>query len=141
MAVRAVVRTALALTTVGLVAAGAANAAFSVVASPNAFTGNNNLNGVGANSASDAWAVGTLRAALEDAGIGTLTEHCNGTAWSVVPSPDTLHKDDELNGVADLSPSNAWAVGLVKKSDTKTGGPLMAHWNGPSWQTVAQPRA
>ena len=139
MAVRAVVRTALALTTVGLVAAGPANAAFSVVPSPNAFAGNNTLNGVSASSASDAWAVGTLRSGQDDAGIGTLTERWNGTAWSIVPSPDTLRNDDVLNGVADLSPSNAWAVGLIKKSGFKTGGPLIAHWNGTTWQTVASP--
>jgi streptogramin lyase len=48
MAVRAVVRIALALSAVGLFAAGPANAAFSVVPSPNAGAGNNALNGVGA---------------------------------------------------------------------------------------------
>jgi hypothetical protein len=139
MAVRAVVRTALALSAVGLFAAGPANAAFSVVPSPNAGAGNNALNGVSAGSASDAWAVGTVGSGKEDAGIGTLTERWNGAAWSVVPSPDTLHNDDVLNGVADLTPSNAWAVGLVKTSGVKTGAPLIVHWNGTSWQTVAPP--
>jgi hypothetical protein len=139
MAVRAAVRAALALSAVGLVAAVPANAAFTVVPSPNAFSGNNTLNGVGASSASDAWAVGTLASGKDDAGIGTLTERWNGAAWSVVPSPDTLRNDDVLDAVADVSPSNAWAVGLVKTSGTKTGAPLIVHWNGTSWQTVASP--
>ena len=139
MAVRAVVRTALALSAVGLFAAGPANAAFSVVPSPNAGAGNNMLNGVSAGSASDAWAVGTVGSGREDFGTGTLTERWNGAAWTVVPSPDTLHIDDVLNAVADVSPSNAWAVGLVKTTGVKTGSPLIVHWNGTSWQTVASP--
>jgi len=44
-----------------------------------------------------------------------------------------------LNAVADVSPNNAWAVGLVKTTGTKTGAPLIVHWNGASWQTVASP--
>jgi hypothetical protein len=139
MAVRAVARAAIALTAAGLLVAAPANAAFSTVPSPNAFAGNNALNGVGARSASDAWAVGTLGSGKEDAGIGTLTEHWNGTAWSVVASPDTLRIDDVLNAVADLSPTNAWAVGLVKPIGAKTGNPLIVHWNGADWQTVGSP--
>jgi hypothetical protein len=139
MAVRAVVKTALALSAVGLLAAGPANAAFSVVPSPDAGAGNNMLNGVGAGSASDAWAVGTVGSGREDFGTGTLTERWNGAAWNVVPSPDTLHIDDVLNAVADVSPSNAWAVGGVKSIGVKTGSPLVVHWNGTSWQTVASP--
>ena len=139
MAIRAVVSTALALSAVGLIAAGPANAAFSVVPSPNAGAGNNMLNGVSAGSTSDAWAVGTVGSGREDFGTGTLTERWNGAAWTVVPSPDTLHIDDVLNAVADLSPSNAWAVGLVKTTGVKTGSPLIVHWNGTSWQTVASP--
>jgi hypothetical protein len=139
MAVRAVVRAVLATSALGLLAAGPANAAFSVVTSPNGAAGNGNLNGVSASSASDAWAVGTTASGKEDAGAGTLTEHWNGATWSVVASPDTLHIDDVLNAVADVSPNNAWAVGLVKTSGVKTGSPLIVHWNGASWQTVASP--
>jgi len=139
MGVAATVRAALALTAVGLVAAVPANAAFSVVPSPNASAGNNDLNGVDASSASDAWAVGAFGSGREDAGLGTLTEHWTGAAWSVVASPDTLRNDDVLNAVADVSPTNAWAVGSVKTSGTKTGSPLIVHWNGASWQTVASP--
>ena len=139
MPLRSVICSALAVGAIGLAAPAAANAAFTVVASPNAFAGNNDLHGVGASSASDAWAVGTLAGAFEDSAIGTLTEHFNGTAWTVVPSPDAVHLDDELNAVADLSPTDAWAVGLVKGAGTKTGSPLIAHWEGLSWQTVAAP--
>jgi hypothetical protein len=138
MAVRAVFRAVLAVSALGLVAAGPANAAFSVVPSPNPGVGSQ-LNGVSASSASDAWAVGLVASGKEDAGAGTLTERWNGAAWSVVASPDRLHIDDVLNSVVDLSPSNAWAVGLVKTTGNKTGSPLIVHWDGASWQTVASP--
>ena len=51
MPVRSVICSALAVGALGLAAPAAANAAFTVVASPNAFTGNNDLHGVGASSA------------------------------------------------------------------------------------------
>ena len=57
--------------------------------------------------------------------IGTLTEYFNGTVWTVVPRPDTVNKDDQLNAVADLSPSNAWAMGLVRPAGTRSGNPLI----------------
>jgi hypothetical protein len=127
------------VTALGLVAAGPANAAFTVVPSPNTGVGGNDLNGVSARSASDAWAVGALHSGREDAGAGTLTERWNGAAWSVVASPDNLRTDDVLDAVADISASNAWAVGFVKTSGTKTGAPLIVHFNGATWQTVSSP--
>ena len=39
----------------------------------------------------------------------------------------------QLNGVVDLSPANAWAVGLG------SGGALLEHWNGSAWSTVTIP--
>jgi hypothetical protein len=59
---RFVICSALAVGAIGLAAPAAANAAFTVVASPNAFMGNNESRGVGASSGSDASAVGTLAA-------------------------------------------------------------------------------
>ena len=56
----------------------------------------------------------------EHSAIGTLTECFNGTAWTVVPRPDTVNKDDQLNAVAELSPSSAWAVGLVRPAGTRS---------------------
>ena len=44
-----------------------------------------------------------------------------------------------LNAVADLSPANAWAVGLDKQSGTRSGSPLIVHWNGTVGLTVAAP--
>src|SRR5947209_5481471 len=99
------------LAAAALAAPSAASAQFSLVASPNAFAGNNVLNGVSAGSTTDAWAVGSLCCSGRHFGLGTLTERWNGVAWSVVPSPDSIFYDDVLKAVTDISPSNAWAVG------------------------------
>lgn len=118
---------------------GTAGAAFSVVPSPNAFSGDNILNGVSAGSPSDAWAVGSLCCSMRNSGTGALTEHWDGSAWTVVLGPDARFQDETLNAVADISPTDAWAVGRVKQSGYGGGTPMILHWNGSSWLSVAPP--
>jgi hypothetical protein len=89
------------------------------------------LRGVSASTATDAWAVGFSLLGRRD--FGTLMEHWNGTAWSVNSSLVVTGEAAELTGVADLSPTNAWAVG-----EGGTGG-LLEHWNGAAWSSVALP--
>src|SRR6266704_1012129 len=57
--------------------------AWSIVTSYNVGSGNNNLNGVAAVSASDVWAVGGYNSTNGDG----LIKHWNGTRWKVVASP------------------------------------------------------
>jgi hypothetical protein len=66
---------------------------------------------------------------------GTLIEHWNGSAWSVNSIDAFVGFAAGLNGVADLSPTNAWAVGRGR------GGGLLLHWNGSAWSqtTLADP--
>ncbi len=132
-------RAVLAGATIALGTPAVAVAAYTQVSSPNAFAGNNVLNGVSASSATDAWAVGSLCCSARHSGLGTLTEHCNGTAWSIVASPDTTLNDDVLNAVSSISGTEAWAVGFVKQTSFRTGAPLLVHWTGSSWTTVAPP--
>ena len=139
MSIRRSARAALVAATLVLTAPAAAQAAFTVVPSPNAPVGQSLLNSVRASSASDAWAVGYSCCAARNFGQGTLTEHWNGSAWSIVPSPDTRFNDEVLNSVAAISPGNAWAVGQVKQGGYRSGAPLILHWNGSAWQTVAPP--
>lgn len=131
--------TALAAAVLALAAPAVADAAFTVVPSPNAPAGQNNLSGVRASSTTDAWAVGYSCCRPNNFGQATLTEHWDGRSWSIVPSPDTRFNDDLLNAVVDLSPTNAWAVGQVKQSGYRTGSPLILHWDGSSWQSVPPP--
>ncbi len=62
-------------------------AAWSVVASPNATPGNNELHAVASISANDVWAVGTSENTLGN--DQTLILHWDGTVWSIVASPTT----------------------------------------------------
>src|SRR4051812_22150157 len=113
-----------------LAAPGIASAAFSVVPSPNAFSGGNLLNGVSASSETDAWAVGSLCCSMRNSGTGALTEHWDGSAWTAVLGPDARFQDEVLNAVADMSPSDAWAVGRVKQSGYGGGAPPLLPWGG-----------
>jgi hypothetical protein len=91
------------------------------------------ISAVTAISPTDAWAVGEQSGASAPAGGGTLTEHWNGTSWSVVASP-TPGADDSLSGVAGRSATDVVAVGSALPSIN--GGPLQAvilRWNGTSW--------
>lgn len=105
---------------------------WSVVASPNATGQFSILNGVTAVSASDIWAVGRFEDASNT--VHTLTEHWDGTAWSIVASPDGVGFESELNSATALSASDVWAVG-----DSAGSGTLTEQWNGTTWSVVASP--
>jgi hypothetical protein len=84
--------------------------AWSVVASPSPAS-NDTLSGVAARSATDVWAVGTRQDRSGAIPIDrTLTEHWNGSAWSVVPSPNVGGNDNLLNGVG-AATGDVWTVG------------------------------
>jgi hypothetical protein len=125
---------------IALVSAGIAGAAggFRVVPSPNV---DGTLSGVGFVSPTDGWVVGSQVSNLPDDGGGaTLTEHWNGTAWSVVPGIDTLRNDDTLAAVAGVASNDVWAVGQTKRTGFKSPvTPLAAHWNGSAWSALPTP--
>ncbi len=82
---------------------------WSVIPSPDPVVGSNELNSIAQVSSDDVWAVGY---SYSTEGIGsTLTEHWNGTSWSVAPSPNPGSNRNMLNAVAPLSSSDVWAVG------------------------------
>ena len=84
--------------------------AWSVVASPSPAS-NDTLSGVAARSATDVWAVGTRQDRSGAIPIDrTLTEHWNGTSWSVVASPNVGANDNLLNGVS-ATTGDVWTVG------------------------------
>src|SRR3954467_14664282 len=139
MSSRLLARAALVAAVAALGLPGTAGAAFSVVPSPNAFSGDNILNGVSASSPTDAWAVGSLCCSIRNSGTGALMEHWDGRAWTAALGPDARFQDEVLNGVADVSPSDTWAVGRVKQSGYSGGTPLILHWTGSSWQAIAPP--
>src|SRR5690348_2835172 len=83
----------------------------------------------------DIWAVGT-------AAGQTLTEHWEGSAWTIVPSlnaPQSVF--DSLSAVTALSSRDVWAAG---EYDTQTNSNraiahgLTEHWDGRQW-TIGPP--
>jgi hypothetical protein len=116
--------------------AGAAAPPFTVVPGPR-IAGATGLNGVTARSATEAWAVGSFTSPQDDFGLAALTQHWDGTAWTVVPASDTLRNDDVLAGVAEVGPTDVWAVGHRKRTGAKSPQkPMALHWNGSAWADV-----
>jgi hypothetical protein len=89
------------------------------------------LRGVSASTATDAWAVGFSLLGRRD--YGTLIEHWNGAAWSVNSSLVETGGFAELTGVADISPTDAWAAGV------DGSGGLIENWDGKTWSSVTLP--
>jgi len=100
----------------------------------------NVLNGVTCLSASDCWAVGNHDVGTPVGGAApqaTLTEHWDGTAWTIAPSPDPTTNYDVLYSVSCGSSSDCTAVGLFAQGTIYQT--LVEHWNGLLWQVVQSP--
>jgi hypothetical protein len=97
---------------------------WSVVPSPNGGNGttnaNNSLSSIAAVSANDIWAVGTFTNPAT--GLGqTLTEHWDGTSWTIIPSPNaSTTGTNALLGVTALSDGTVIAVGYAISSTTQS---------------------
>ncbi|MDQ6694890.1 MAG: S-layer homology domain-containing protein, partial [Chloroflexota bacterium] len=87
-------------------------------------------------SSTDVWAVGNYTTS-NSSPPQTLTEHWNGTAWSVVSSPNPGTSFNGLNGVSAVSSTDVWAVG--RYSNGSTYQTLTEHWDGTAWSTVSSP--
>lgn len=85
------------------------------------------LQSVTGTSRNDVWVAGYARAPQGQ--TGPLTEHFDGSTWTIVPTPVAV---GGLWGISAVSSHNVWAVG----SDNRvafTEKPLALHWNGSSW--------
>jgi hypothetical protein len=89
--------------------------------------------GVAAVSSNDVWAVGG------GGSNGALIEHWNGTAWSVVTSPEggnggnpTIPFPNSIAAVTAISANDVLAVG-----ENSSGGALVEQWNGTTWNAIA----
>jgi hypothetical protein len=86
---------------------------------------------VSASSATDAWAVGHTSEGRD--GFEPLALHWNGTSWAV--SSTGLSASSLLYGVADISPTDAYAFGDA--AGDASG--YVAQWNGTTWSRVTVP--
>ena len=109
---------------------------WAVIPSPNKSSlDDSELSSVSAVSSNDVWAVGNYQVAFQYQ-WETLIEHWNGTAWSIVPSPNPSDSEiTYLKGVSAVSATDVWAVGYSQ------GGakPLIEHWDGTAWNIVPAP--
>jgi hypothetical protein len=103
------------------------------------------LTSVRAISPTDVWASGVVSFANQggDAGFRadeTLTEHWNGTKWSIVAAPDVTVAEiksaagDDLDAISG-SAGDLWTVGRAQPIGT-----LVLHWNGTAWSVVPSPQ-
>jgi hypothetical protein len=84
---------------------------------------------VAAIAPNDVWAVGTYYSGVKHQ-RQLLTEHWNGTAWSIVPAANP-GSDLIFWSLTALAADDVWAVGVQG-----TSGPLAEHWDGSSWSVV-----
>lgn len=96
----------------------------------------NLLYGVAGTSGADVWAVGRYDS-------NSISEHWNGDALAVVPSPPPLYsrgcnslQEGAFAAVSAASAQDVWAVGHQCYLPNL---PFAAHWNGTSWTKVPIP--
>jgi hypothetical protein len=109
---------------------------WSVVPSPSPGSRQNILFGVAAISDSDVWAVGGQE---DSSGLWhTLTEHWNGSEWSIVDAMDAVTNGTQFYAVTAISSDNVYAVGQQAGAEFPNQA-LIKQWNGQSWNVVSSP--
>jgi hypothetical protein len=104
-----------------------ASSIFKVVPTPNGNQFNSSIFSASASSVNDIWAVGNS------------TMHFSGTKWTAFPAPLIVGDlTADLQGVADISPTQAWAVGNVLSGANP--GQLIEQWNGKQWSLFPNPK-
>ena len=96
---------------------------------------NNTLIGVTCASASDCWAVASY---FNGSVQQTLIERWDGTAWRVVPSPNTSAGESNILYDVSCTPAGVcWAVGYAL--GLTAWQPLALRWDGAAWTIVPMP--
>jgi hypothetical protein len=108
--------------------------AWSQVTAPSTGYSTNVLTATSASSSSDAWAVGWSEPERSD--FHPLGLHWNGTAWSDTTSFETALAGQIADGVADISPADAYAIGGGLGSADQGE---VAQWNGTTWTRLTVP--
>jgi hypothetical protein len=105
-------------------------ASWTIVSSPSPDNQFNELRGVAAISANNAWAVGYRGGTKNQTPIETFILHWDGVSWAQVASPNVAGGANQLFGINATSAGDIWAVGGV------SGAPLALHWDGSAWTVV-----
>jgi hypothetical protein len=110
------------------------------VTSPNATNYYNELQAVDATSSTNAWAVGYANGSsgVNGSPHNTLAMRWNGSAWSIVATPNPGVQTRQLYAVKAFSTTDAWAVGWYYEASF-VAETLTLHWNGTAWTQVDTP--
>jgi hypothetical protein len=100
------------------------------VTSPNVGTNSNELSAVAAASNSDLWAIGNYyNDSLVPPAHQTLTEHYDGTRWTIVSSPDVGTTDNFLWTATHIPGSSQfWAAGFYTDAASGLNRPLAEYY-------------
>src|SRR5207247_2313765 len=71
--------------------------------------------------------------------IQTPALHWDGSAWSIVATPNAPMDWSRLYGVAATSSNDVWAVGASQDVASVPGRTLIEHWDGSAWSIVPSP--
>jgi hypothetical protein len=117
----------------------ACTGAWDVVPSPNLGGQDNVLGAVAGESPNDVWAVGLYVRDDQPDFTQTLTQHFDGAAWSVVPSPNAGDQANTLYAVATAG-ERAFATGYFIDA-VRSPRSLIEAWDGTAWTLVDHPHA
>ena len=110
---------------------------WSTVPTPKLNTNDNSaLNGIVAFATDNVYAVGYQPAT--NGAVQTLIEHWDGSAWSVVPSPNGNSTGNVLTSISGTSPNDIWAVGTLTAPNIEVRT-LALHFDGNQWTVVPTP--
>ncbi len=87
------------------------------------------------------WAVGSYADANGSGHYHTLTEHWDGSSWTLIPSPDGSPNSiyNVLNSVWYNSEGDLWAAGSYDASLTSGPQTLILRWTDDHWQQADSP--
>jgi hypothetical protein len=126
-----------AVTTSAITAAACSNNDWELVSSPNVGGQDNVLASVSGVASNDVWAVGQYAPDANPNITLALALHYDGTAWSIVNTPNVGSHANALLAVA-AQPGAAWAVGYHIGAEFLARS-LVEAWDGHAWQVVATP--
>jgi len=100
----------------------------------------NRLQAIAAFDVNDVWAVGfTNHINFQTSNDQTLTEHWDGSSWTIVPSPNQ-GLFNQLSGVGGIATNDLWAVGAFTEEESfHPWRTLTLHWDGAQWSVVPSP--
>jgi hypothetical protein len=86
------------------------------------------------------WIVGMSFVSINNGNPTDLFEHWNGSAWAAATTGNPPGQIlSGLFSVACATSSDCWAVGAQKSEKGTAPVPLVEHWNGATWTSVAAP--